>query len=397
MTSYSFPGFSAEQVTSLTKLFQGILDSSLERRFGPPPQQLDQPAVPPKEAADTSPPNSVSHHQPVPLPAPAAVESPQGTTTKKPFTIAICGGGIAGLALAIGLLHRNGPFQLYESHSGFAEVGAGVSFGPNALSAMGLIDPKIKEGYDKRSTRNAYKDEKGYFLEYYSGMDSGLGKVGETVAVVGREDIEVSSIHRMHFMDVLAPLVPNENVTFGKKVLEVEELEDGVRLHFADGGTAEASAAVGCDGIKSNLRQNVLGKEDRAAYPVFTGKYGYRGLIPMDKAVGLLGELAKRGTMWLGHHGHLLTAPIQKGQIMAVGAFKQKKDGKWEDERWVKPMDRGEMEGDFEDWGETVKKITNLIETLDVWALFDHLPAKTYYKGRMCLSGDAAHASAPHQ
>lgn len=32
-----------------------------------------------------------------------------------------------------------------------------------------------------------------------------------------------------------------------------------------------------------------------------------------------------------------------------------------------------------------------------MWALFDHPPAKTYYKGRMCLSGDAAHASAPHQ
>lgn len=32
----------------------------------------------------------------------------------KPFTIAICGGGIAGLSLAIGLLHRNIPFHLCE-------------------------------------------------------------------------------------------------------------------------------------------------------------------------------------------------------------------------------------------------------------------------------------------
>ncbi len=33
----------------------------------------------------------------------------------------------------------------------------------------------------------------------------------------------------------------------------------------------------------------------------------------------------------------------------------------------------------------------------DLWALFDHRPAATYYKGRVALLGDAAHASTPHQ
>lgn len=37
------------------------------------------------------------------------------------------------------------------------------------------------------------------------------------------------------------------------------------------------------------------------------------------------------------------------------------------------------------------------MEKPDVWALFDHLPAPTYYKDRLCLLGDAAHASTPHQ
>jgi salicylate hydroxylase len=38
-----------------------------------------------------------------------------------------------------------------------------------------------------------------------------------------------------------------------------------------------------------------------------------------------------------------------------------------------------------------------LMQKFDVWALFEHLPAPTYYKGRLCLLGDAAHASTPHQ
>lgn len=37
------------------------------------------------------------------------------------------------------------------------------------------------------------------------------------------------------------------------------------------------------------------------------------------------------------------------------------------------------------------------MEKPDIWALFDHPPAPTYYKGRLALLGDAAHASTPHQ
>lgn len=38
-----------------------------------------------------------------------------------------------------------------------------------------------------------------------------------------------------------------------------------------------------------------------------------------------------------------------------------------------------------------------LMEKPDVWALFEHPPAPTYTKGRLCLLGDSAHASTPHQ
>jgi salicylate hydroxylase len=37
------------------------------------------------------------------------------------------------------------------------------------------------------------------------------------------------------------------------------------------------------------------------------------------------------------------------------------------------------------------------MEKPDVWALFDHPPAPTYFKGKLAILGDAAHASTPHQ
>jgi salicylate hydroxylase len=193
--------------------------------------------------------------------------------------------------------------------------------------------------------------------------------------------------------------VPKECATFGKHVEALKQLENGqVQMKFKDGSTAEADAVIGCDGIKSQVRILLLGEKHPAARAQFSGKYAYRGLIPMEKAVGLLGdELARNSQMYLGYHGHVLTFPIERGKTMNVVAFKTSKSGKWQDERWVVPMKREDMERDFEDWGKDVKSVLSLMEKTDLWALFDHPPAETYYQGRICLLGDAAHASTPHQ
>jgi salicylate hydroxylase len=193
--------------------------------------------------------------------------------------------------------------------------------------------------------------------------------------------------------------VPKECATFGKHLEALTQLENGrMQMKFKDGSTAEADAVIGCDGIKSQVRILLLGEKDPAARAQFTGKYAYRGLIPMDKAVGLLGdELARNSQMYFGYHGHMLTFPIERGKTMNVVAFKTSKSGKWEDERWMVPMKREDMEKDFEDWGQDVKRVLSLMEKTDLWALFDHPAADTYYKGRMCVLGDSAHASTPHQ
>jgi len=54
---------------------------------------------------------------------------------------------------------------------------------------------------------------------------------------------------------------------------------------------------------------------------------------------------------------------------------------------------------DYKDWSPTVVKIMENLHKPDIWALFNHPPASTYYstKPLICLVGDAAHASTPHQ
>ena len=263
------------------------------------------------------------------------------------------------------------PVHVYEAAHAFAEIGAGVSFGPNSLWAMTLIDPAIRAGFDKRATHNAYREKEGTFFDFRHGMDGPHGQAGQLITgEVKAEGGRLASIHRAHFLEELVKLVPSGCASFGKRVEEVHEVEGGVRLRFHDGSSAEASAVVGCDGIKSRVRAVLLGAESSAAHARFTGKYAYRGLIPMTKAVAALGdELARNSQMYLGYGGHLLTFPIEKGELMNVVAFRTKADGKWEDEKWVLPMRKEDMAADFKDWGASVKTVLSLMEKPDLWAL----------------------------
>jgi len=204
-------------------------------------------------------------------------------------------------------------------------------------------------------------------------------------------------VHRARFLDELVALLPEGVAKFGKKLATVRDEGKEVVLRFDDGSDARHSAVIGCDGIKSRTREFVLGADHPAAHAVFTGKYAYRGLIPMADAASLLGdELARNSQMYLGHGGHILTFPISNGETMNVVAFRTKADGKWEDSEWVKPLDRTVMERDFDGWVEATRKILSLMQKPDCWALFHHPPAPTYFRNRVCLLGDAASASTPH-
>lgn len=329
----------------------------------------------------------------------------------QPVRLAIVGGGIAGLTFLLGLLEHTSraniqPY-LYEQAPAFREIGAGVAFGSNSIRAMELLKPGIAAAYHKHAT--FHSDEvirKGkVWSSYLMGMD-GRGnnrlKAGDHIHDV-HASIERSSVHRARFLEAMTDLLPDGYVTFGKKLVDIiEDATSGsepVTLVFEDGTRAEADCVIACDGIKSRVRQ-VLLPTDTARDAVFTGKYAYRGLIPMDQAVAALGErAAQNARFYWGYDRHVLTFPIEHGKTMNVVAFSTKKDGKWDyGSRWVLAGDKDAMIRDFEGWGTDVHAILNMMTQTDIWALFDHLPASTYYrKDRICLLGDAAHASTPHQ
>lgn len=210
----------------------------------------------------------------------------------KPFSLAIIGGGIGGLCLAVALAHHDIPFHVYEAASAFGEIGAGVGLGPNALRAMALLDPTILKAYERCQTTNVSPAEQGRFFNFRYGTEkpSSDGMVaGELICDV-RSGCTTSSVHRARFIDELVKLLPEGMATFRKRLLGIDDDGQGVLLKFSDGTLVKHSAIVGCDGVKSQVRRLLLGSSDPASLPVFSGKCCFRGLVPADKAIEILGE-----------------------------------------------------------------------------------------------------------
>lgn len=211
---------------------------------------------------------------------------------RKPFSIAIAGGGIGGLCLAVALAHNNVPVHVYEATPAFSEIGAGVGFGPNALRAMQLLNPAILEGYKRCETTSASPSEDRRFFNFRYGLEkpSADGMVAGQMICEVRSDMKTSSVHRARFLEELVKLIPEGAASFRKGLVGIEEEGEGVLLKFFDGTEARHDAVVGCDGIKSQVRKLLLGEGDKTSEAVFSGKCCYRGLVPAEKAIKILGE-----------------------------------------------------------------------------------------------------------
>ena len=86
--------------------------------------------------------------------------------TPTAFSVAVVGGGIGGLSLAIGLLkHSHIDVQIYEAAPSFGEIGAGIAISPNAQRALELIGPHAKEAFSKLATPNLWVSHANNYTE----------------------------------------------------------------------------------------------------------------------------------------------------------------------------------------------------------------------------------------
>ncbi|GAA5902676.1 hypothetical protein JCM5296_001255 [Sporobolomyces johnsonii] len=325
----------------------------------------------------------------------------------RPLRIAIVGGGIGGLALAVGLAKAQRDqatptftFTVYEAAASFQEIGAGVGVGPNAyrtLAALGL-----GKEFGELAAKHQEQERHALYGEKHN-VDANAGE--DEICQTLREPGHVhATVHRAKFLDVMIAAVPPEVARFHKRLSTYSILDDGqVSLQFLDGTSAVADVLIACDGIKSVVRPTLLKGllRDELLKPRFTGTVCYRALLPMAHMAHKLGGKAWYSTMYLGKDKHILTFPIDSGQTLNVVVFVSDRSSPNptlpEGEAWIKDVSVEEMMAGFEGWSEDCLTILENVKQPQQWRLHELHDLPTHAIGPVCLLGDAAAATLPHQ
>ncbi|KAK0390163.1 hypothetical protein NLU13_3736 [Sarocladium strictum] len=322
---------------------------------------------------------------------------------KNEFHVAIVGAGIAGLALAMALHKKGVAFTVYEEAAEYSAVGAGIGFAPNGMLAMDLIEPRFRPLYERICVGNKPEDAQWVFFEGML-LQPGFGREkpwsGKLRSAWGHPDYTRKSAHRKALLDIMTSFIPIENVRFSKRLVSIKEDASKVTLEFADGEVASASILAAADGIASTVRSHVLSPtHPEQAKPVYAGAYCYRAVIPMAEAEQVLGDLTDVAKLWFGKNRAAVTYRISEGREFNLLLCKATPGQGWPyGDRVTQKVTHEEMMADFagSDIDDCFRQLLAKAKPVR-WGFFHHWRTATYYQDRVCILGDAAHASLPFQ
>ncbi|TDW48828.1 2-polyprenyl-6-methoxyphenol hydroxylase-like FAD-dependent oxidoreductase [Flavobacterium sp. 270] len=174
--------------------------------------------------------------------------------------VAIIGGGIGGVALAVACLHRGIPFTLYERDNNFEARSQGYGLtlqqASKAIEGLGIFELKDKVV----STRHVVHTTDGKVIGEW-GIRKWVASDAKKVEKRTNMHIARQSLR----LALLEQLGDNEKVQWGHQLVDFKESEgDSVSLNFEVNGqlkNVKADLVVGADGIRSAVRKLLIGDE----------------------------------------------------------------------------------------------------------------------------------------
>ncbi|RDW86987.1 FAD-dependent oxidoreductase [Aspergillus mulundensis] len=376
-SAWSSPAQNLEETNHLSHLFKQDMEDDIQNDKAPEsfPEDSNKSQ---SEASTASKTTSTPSSDPDPDPTPA--------------TIAIIGGGIIGLITALGLLDRGITATVYERAPKPTETSAGFTFSASARKAMSAVSPRVLSAFLRVAAPNEHP-----FIRYFDGYTPGEHEAWAIPA----ERPDYYGCLRAAFLESLGKEMPEGAVRFGKSLAGYQEIDGKVTLVFGDGGVEVVDAVIGCDGIKSRTRQLLLGQDHPAAHPGFTGVVAYRAVLPLEGVVRALGsDKGLSHCLHVGPGAYTVTYPVAHSPLTNMILF-CKTGRPWTDStKHLQLCQRSTAQEAVQDWKSDVRGVVDLLpETPNKWAIFDTAehPAPSYVSasGRVCIAGDAAHASTP--
>ena len=175
----------------------------------------------------------------------------------------------------------------------------------------------------------------------------------------------------------------------GARVVGVEQAGDEVEVVLESGERHRADAVVAADGIRSPLRQQLVGADD----PVFAGTVVYRGIVDYDRVADLHPDGVNR--YWLGPHRHGVSYKVGEGRLLAFNLGVRRPEPA--QESWTLETPAEEAAQYLEGWDPSLVERIRRCGVVLRGAVYVRRPLEHWSFGRITLLGDAAHAMEPFQ
>lgn len=283
--------------------------------------------------------------------------------------IAIIGAGIGGLTTALAFKQKGFDVTVYESAAEIKPVGAGIGIANNAMQVFKKlgIHKKIENAGVKVSSMNITDEN----LRPLSVMDLNEFEIKYGVCNV--------SIHRAVLQNILAEEIGFENIKLSKRLLKIEQ-SDSVKLSFEDSSIVTADVVIAADGIKSVVRNQLFDPSQIRD----TNQICWRGVSKTvlknhykNKAIEAWGKGKRFGFVQINNQDTYWYAVINESLVN---------------------QHQNDLHDLFKDFNnDVINIIENTSEdTVIKNRILDLKPIHKWYHKKVCLLGDAAHATTPN-
>jgi len=291
--------------------------------------------------------------------------------------VVIAGGGIGGLALAVGLAQTGKKVLVLERSAQFGEIGAGIQLGPNAFHAFDAL------GVGDAARAMAVYIDNLRLMDALSGEEITripLGEdfrqhMGNPYAVVHRGELHGVFLKACIASDLI-------ELRTNASVAGYDQDATSATALLQDGTRETGAVLIGADGLWSRVRNQMLND----GMPRVSGHTTYRSVIPVEQMPEDLRWNA--ATLWAGPKCHIVHYPLSGWKVFNL-VVTYHNDAP--EPVAGKPVSREEVRAGFEQVSPVARQVIEKGTDWKLWVLCDRDPVMTWTDGRVALLGDAAH------
>lgn len=286
---------------------------------------------------------------------------------------ALIGGGVAGLAMGIGLAGLRKEFLVFEQAPLLKGIGAGFGLAANAMQAFEYLG--LRRDVEKI----------GYYTESYAILDhKGRQLIApDTTSLSARYNQKNFTVHRADLHRYLVSMLASDRLLLGKCLQRFERKADGVTLYFDDGTSYCCRHLIVADGVKSQVRQELV----PGSAPRYAGYTCWRATVP-NGAFGL-----KQGSETWGRKGRFGMTPLTDDRIYWYACINApQNDSKYRN------YSVQDLLYNYRSYHNPIPDLLSASSDEDlIWSdIVDIRPLSRFAYGNILLIGDAAHATTPN-